>query len=100
MFSSPPATPSPQPLAVHAWVIGPALLVRAVIREDLPAAERAPVLGAVRQRIAGLLRWGTEDDGWRWDAARELWTAAVALPVGVRVQVPDHVPAEWVRGAA
>jgi hypothetical protein len=88
---------SQHPAIVCAWVLGPAVFVRSLIRDDLAPAERELAAEAVRLRIVGLLRRGTGDGGWRWDPVREQWTAIVD---DLAVALPDHVPADWVRRAA
>jgi hypothetical protein len=93
----PTVGPSTAPATVTAQVRGQGLFVRVVVDEALPPCDRELLGELARSQIVRLLRDGTGDGGWTWDAASGAWTATVRADVSL--VVPDHVPEEWTRAA-
>jgi len=95
----PTVAPSATPATVTARLLGQGLFIRVLVAEDLPAADRELLGELARARVVRLLRAGTAEGGWAWDATARQWTVVVRLPDDVSTVVPDHVPDEWTRAA-
>ena len=87
------------PAMVTAEVHGQGLFIRVLVDEDLPAGERELFGELARSLVVGLLRTGTGEGGWTWDASVGRWVAQVRHADDVDILVPDHVPEEWTRAA-